>query len=200
MSINVGESISLPVRGERLEPAQQSLALQLEGDDGGADAIEFVDWRVYMVSLRHQEAGSGPVEVMVPTELQELSRRPMWIKLGVLEGTALIQRRALYRSSRPGAHVTLQVDGSPMAVNGDVLDLSVSGLSLSTPAAPPEAGTGLLLDVLLPTGLSLPMHGHLVASVARGEGGTEWRWNVKFDGLAATLCDALKLYIHAPQQ
>ena len=200
VSINVGEKVLLPFRIERLEPSQLSLALRLEGNDAGADSVEFVDWRVYMVSLQHREVDSGPIEVMVPTELRELSRSPMWIKLGVLEGTAFMQRRELFRSSRPGAHVTLQVDGSSIEVIGDVLDLSVSGLSLSTPAAPPEAGTELLLAVLLPTGISLPMHGHLVAAVERGEGGTGWRWNVKFDGLPAILSDALKLYIHAAPQ
>ncbi len=200
VSINVGESLSLPFRIEQIEPSRHSLALQLEGDDDSADAVDFNDWRVYMLSLQHWEADSGPVEVMVPTELQELSRRPMRIKLGVLDGTALLQRRVIYRSARTGAHVTLHVAGSTIEVKGDVLDLSVSGLSFSTPAAPPEAGTPLLLAVLLPTGVSVPLHGHLIAAVARGEAGTAWRWNVKFNGVPPVLANILKLFIHAVPQ
>ena len=124
----------------------------------------------------------------------------MRIKLGVLDGTALLQRRVLYRSARPGAHVTLHVAGSAMEVKGDVLDLSVSGLSLSTPAAPPGVGTPLLLALLLPSGLSVPLQGHLIAAVARGEPGAAWRWNVKFNGVPPVLANILKLFIHAVPQ
>jgi hypothetical protein len=199
VSIDVGENVSLAFRVDRTDPARRRVHLQIEGDERAAEGVEFVDWRVYMLTRQHRMGGSGPVAVSVPTELRELSRAPLRLELEVLDGTALMQRRSLYRTSRPGIQARVRVDGAATAVAGDVLDLSASGLALSTHAAPPAPGAGLALDVLLPTGQSLPARGHLVGAAARGEGGHDWRWNVQFDELAAPVRDALRSYIHLAQ-
>ena len=196
VSIDVGESVSLSFRVDRADPARRRLHLQIEGDERSAEGVEFVDWRVYMLTRQHRMGGSGPVAVSVPTELREVSRGPLGLELEVLEGSALIQRRSLYRTSRPGIQARVKVDGAAALVDGEVLDLSASGLALSTRASPPAEGAGLDLQVLLPTGQSLPARGRLVGAAARGEGGADWRWNVRFDELSAPVLDALRSYIH----
>jgi len=199
VSIDVGENVSLSFRVDRADPARRRLHLQIEGDERAAEGVEFVDWRVYMLTSQHRMGGSGPVAVSVPTALCEVSRAPLGLELEVLDGTALMQRRSLYRSSRPGVQARVRVDGAAAAVDGDVLDLSASGLALGTLAAPPEPGAGLDLDVLLPSGQSLPARGRLVGAAERRSGAHQWRWNVQFDELSPTVRDALKSYIHLAQ-
>lgn len=199
VSIDVGDNVSLSFRVERTDPAQGRVHLKMEGDERAADGVEFVDWRVYMLLRQHRTSVFGPVGVSVPTELRGLSRGPLRLELEVLEGSALMQRRSLYRTSRPGIQAMVRVDGATEAVHGDVLDLSASGLALSTHVSPPSTGAGLDLDVLLPTGQSLPVHGRLVGAMARGAGGDDWRWNVQFDDLPPAVHDALRSYIHRAQ-
>lgn len=199
VSIDVGDNISLSFRVERTDPEQRRVHLHLEGDERSADGVEFVDWRVFMLLGQHRSSSSGPVAVSVPTELRGLSRSPLRLELEVLEGTALMQRRSLYRTTRPGIRARVRVDGATETVQGDVLDLSASGLALSTYVSPPSTGTGLDLEVLLPTGETLPARGRLVGAMARGSGGDDWRWNVQFDDLPAAVRDALRSYIHRAQ-
>ncbi len=199
VAIDVGEGVSLSFRVERSDPSRRRVLLQIEGDERAAEGVEFVDWRVYMLTRQHRMGGSGPVAVSVPTELRELSRAPLRLELEVLDGTALMQRRSLYRTSRPGIVARVRVDGAASTVDGEVLDLSASGLALGTRVAPPAPGAGLELDVLLPTGQSLPARGRLVGAASRGEGGHDWRWNVQFDELSPPVRDALRSYIHLAQ-
>lgn len=197
VSIDVGDNVSLSFRVERTDPAQRRVHLLLEGDERAAEGVEFVDWRVFMLLRQHLSSGSGPMAVSIPTELRGLSRGPLRLELEVLEGSALLQRRSLYRTTQPGIRARVRVDGSTEAMHGDVLDLSASGLALSTRVTPPTTGAGLDLDVLLPTGQSLPVHGRLVGAMARGA--DDWRWNVHFDGLSPAVRDALRSYIHGAQ-
>lgn len=199
VSLNVGETVSLSFLVERADPSGRRVYLHLESDEGATADVEFVDWRVYMVSRLRRLRGTGPVEVVVPTEVRAVSRNPLRLELEVLEGTAIMQRRNLYRTTRPGMQASVHVDGAPATVDGDVLDLSASGLALGTYSTPPAPGAALLVDLLLPTGETLTMRGRLIGSQATGEGGSVWRWNVQFEEVTAAVRDALTRYIHRAQ-
>lgn len=199
VSVSVAENLSLSFLVERADPSERRVHLHLESDEGSAADVEFVDWRVYMVSRLRRLRGAGPVEVVVPTEVRSVSRGPLRLELEVLEGTAIMQRRNLYRTTRPGMQASLHVDGAPATVDGDVLDLGASGLALGTYSAPPDPGAGLLLDLLLPSGETLTMRGRLMGSRATGDGGNAWRWNVQFEDVTAEVRDALTRYIHRAQ-
>lgn len=199
VSVTVAETLLLSFLVERADPSERRVSLHLESDEGAAADVEFVDWRVYMVSRLRRLRGAGPVEVVVPTEVRSVSRGPLRLELEVLEGTAIMQRRNLYRTTRPGMQASVHVDGVPATVDGDVLDLGASGLALGTYSAPPAPGVGLLLDLLLPTGETLTMRGRLIGAQATGDGGNVWRWNVQFEDLTAAVRDALTRYIHRAQ-
>lgn len=191
-SINVGDGVSLELRVDEVAADRRRVWLAQAGD--APDAVEFADWRVYMVSLVDPTSGSDLVEVVVPTELRAVSRRPLRLELEVLDGTAVIQRRVLYRTTRPGVRARVRFDGSDRPVNGDVLDLSVSGLALSTFMRPPPVDTALAVDLLLPSGPPLALAARLAEATAVGD--SDWRWTLLFDPLAPAVLDALKLYIH----
>ena len=199
VSVNVAETLSLSFLVERADPAERRVYLHLESDEGAVADVEFVDWRVYMVSRPRRLGGAGPVEVAVPTEVRSVSRGPLRLELEVLEGTAILQRRNLYRTTRPGMQASVHVDGAPATVDGDVLDLSASGLALGTYSAPPAPGVGLRIDLLLPTDETLTMRGRLIGARTTVDGGTVWRWNVRFEDLTAEVRDALTRYIHRAQ-
>ncbi len=54
VSIDVGENVSLSFRVDHADPARRRLHLQIEGDERAAEGVEFVDWRVYMLTSQHR--------------------------------------------------------------------------------------------------------------------------------------------------
>ena len=102
-----------------------------------------------------------------------------------------------HRAPKASLAITLFAVGSLLAEHPRYA--RTSGLALGTYSAPPAPGVGLQIDLLLPTDETLTMRGRLIGARTTVDGGTVWRWNVRFEDLTAEVRDALTRYIHRAQ-